>query len=159
DQPSVAKGSPKPGDAGGEAKGAPKGGGQPQADAARAEAKSGGPEKAGEQGVARGEAKDDPKKRSLASELKRWEGDLRAGDGRQSAEAEKKVEGLARNAGDKEVRDLAQKILDDGRKDRASAPGLPKAPPRDDPKDGPTCDYKGGGGKDAGAAKGGKEDG
>ncbi len=160
DQPSVTKAAPKPGEAGGEAKGDSKGAGQPQGNAAKAEAKSGGADKADGQAVAKGESKDDPKKRPLASELKRWEEELRRGDDKQSAEAEKRIDGLSRNAADKDVRDLAQKILDDARKDRASAPALPKSPPRDDGKDGPPCECKGGGqGKDTGTGKGGDKDG
>jgi hypothetical protein len=159
DQPSVTKAAPKPGDAGGETKGGQKGEGQPQAGAAKAEAKSGGPDQADGQAVSKGESKGDPKQRPLASELKRWEEELRKGDDRQSAEAEKKIDGLSRNASDKEVRDLAQKILDDARKDRATAPALPKPPPQNDDRDGPPCQCKGGGqGQNAGAAKGGKKD-
>src|SRR5262249_6037358 len=61
------------------------------------------------------------------------------------------LEDLARNARDQEVRDLARKVLDDARKDRESSPALPKGPPRDDAKDGPPCECKGGGdGKSAG---------
>ncbi len=155
DQPSIAKAAPKPGDAGGEAKGGQKGEGQPQS-GAKAEPKSGGGDKANGQGV----AKDDPKTRPLGSELKRWEEELRRGDDHQSAEAEKRIEGLSRNAGDKDVRDLAQKILDDARKDRSTAPGLPKGPPPTDAKDGPPCDCKGGGqGQKAGSSKAGGKDG
>jgi hypothetical protein len=159
DQPSLTKAAPKPGESGGEAKGGQKGEGQPQAGAEKAGAKSGGLDKADGQGVAKGESKDDPKQRPLASELKRWEEELRKGDDRQSTEAEKKIDGLSQNAADKEVRDLAQKILDDARKDRASAPALPKPPPSDDGKEGPTCQCKGGGqGQNAGASKGGNKD-
>src|SRR5262249_37365226 len=67
-------------------------------------------------------------------------------------------DGLSRNASDKEVRDLAQKILDDARKDRATAPALPKPPPSNDDRDGPPCQCKGGQGQNAGASKGGKKD-
>jgi hypothetical protein len=156
DQPSVTKAAPKPGTAGGEAKGGPKGEGQPQPGAERSEAKSGGQDAAGSQGETRGESKDDPKGRPLASELKRWEEQMRRGDDKQSAEAEKKIDGLSHNASDKDVRDLAQKILDDARKDRATTPALPKAPPPGDSKDGPPCECKGSSqGKNAGAAKNG----
>jgi hypothetical protein len=155
DQPSVAKAAPKPGDSGGEAKGDQKGQGQSQQGAAAAEAKPGGTDKGDGQGV----AKDDPKTRPLASELKRWEQELRRGDDHQSADAEKRIEGLSKNAADKDVRDLAQKILEDARKDRASAPGLPRTPPPNDGKDGPPCECKGGGqGQNTGSAKGGSKD-
>jgi collagen type III alpha len=158
DQPSVTKAAPKPGDASGEAKGGPKGEGQPQGNADKAEAK-GGPEKADGQAGARGASKDDPKQRPLASELKRWEEELRRGDDKQSGEAEKRIESLSRNASEKDVRDLAQKILDDARQDRSTAPALPKSPPRNDAKDGPPCECKGGGqGKNTGASKGGDKE-
>lgn len=153
DQPSTAKGAPKPGEAGGEPKGEPKREGNPQGDGAKAEGKSGGPEKADGSAVAKGGPKDDPNKRSLSSELQRHEREARQGDDRQSAEAEQWLKNLAQNAKDKEVRDLAQKILDDARKDRESSPALPKAPPRDDIKDGPTCQCKGGGGAQSGSVK------
>jgi hypothetical protein len=160
DQPSVAKAAPKPGEAGGEPKGGEKGPGKPEGDVARAEGKSGGPEKSDSNGVAKGAPKDDPKKRDLASEMERKEREARQGTDKESAAADKWLQDLARNAGDKDVRDLAKKVLDDARKDRASSLGLPKEPPRGDPKDGPPCECKGGGdGKKTGSAKNGKSSG
>jgi len=156
DQPSLARGTPKPGDAAGEPKGGQKGEGQAQGGAPKAEAKSGGPDK----GDAAAVAKDDPNSRSLSSELQKREGDVRNGTDKESAEAEQWLEKLASNAKDREVRDLAGKILDEARKDRSSAPALPKGPPRDGAKDGPPCECKGGGnGQPTGAAKGGGKDG
>jgi hypothetical protein len=160
DRPSEAQGASKPGDAGGEAKGGQKGEGQSQAGAEKAEAKAGGQGADGGQGVAKGESKDDPKSRPLASELKRWEEQMRRGDGQQSAGAEKHIDDLSKNASDKDVRDLAQKILDDARKDRATTPALPKSPPREGDKDGPPCQCKGNDpGNKAGSSKGGDKDG
>jgi hypothetical protein len=148
DQPSVVKGAPKPGDPGGDPKGAQKGEGQPQGDGAKAEAKSGGQEKKDGGAVARGEAKGDHKKGS--EQVAEREQAVRQGTERQSAEAEKWLENLAHNAKEKDVRDLAQKVLEDARKDRASSPALPKDAPRGDPKDGPPCQCKGGDGTMAG---------
>ncbi len=153
---SLTKGAPKPGGSGGEPKADGKGEGRPHGGAAKAESKPGGPEKADGRGV----AKDDPKQRNLSSELEKKEQNVRKGTEKQSAAAEKWLQELARNASDKDVRDLAKKILDDARKDRASSPALPKGPPPDDPRDGPPCECKGGGqGQGAGAAKSGGKDG
>jgi hypothetical protein len=151
DQPAVARGAPKPGQADGQPQGERKGEGRPQGDATRAEAKAGGQKKDGGSDVAQGESKDDPKKRDLGSELVRREGEARRGSDEQSAKAQKWLEDLARNAKDPEVRDLAKQILDDSRKDRESSPALPKGPPRD----GPPCDCKNGNGDGNSAAKGG----
>jgi hypothetical protein len=153
DQPTVAKGAPKPGEAGGEPKGGRKGEGQPKGDGTKAGAKSGGQKKADGSDVARGESKDDPKQRGLGSELARREDEARRGTEKQSADADKWLENLARNAQDKEVRDLAKQILDDSRKDRASNPALPKDPPPESLKDGPPCQCKGGDGTKSGSAK------
>ncbi len=154
DQPSLTKGSPKPGDAAGEPKGGPKGEGQAKG-GPPAEAKKGGPDNNGGPGV----AKDDPKTHSLSSELQKRAGDVRQGTEKESAEAQEWLEKLAHNASDKDVRDLAGKILDEARQDRSSAPALPKGPPRDGLKDGQPCECKGGGdGQPTAAAKGGGKD-
>ncbi|HKI33831.1 MAG TPA: hypothetical protein VKA46_18405 [Gemmataceae bacterium] len=159
DQPTVTKGAPKPGEAGGEPKGAQKREGKPQGDAAKGEGKPGGTEKNDGGGAAKGAAKDDPNKRSLSSELPRREQQARQGTDKQSADAEKWLESLARNANDKDVRDLAKKVLEDARKDRASSPALPKGPPPEDAPDGPPCQCKGGVNvKDTGASKSGGKD-
>jgi hypothetical protein len=154
DQPSLAKGATKS-DAGGEVKSGPKGEGQPQEGAAKCECKNGGG------GGTQGTAKDDPRQRGLSSELQRREQEARQGTDKQSADAEKWLQDLARNANDREVRDLAKKVLEEARKDRSSSPGLPKSPPRDNDPNGPPCQCKGGGnGQGTGAAKsGGKESG
>jgi hypothetical protein len=152
DQPAVAQGERKPGEAGGEPRAERKGEGQPQGGAERAEAKG------GDGSRAQGEPKDDPNKRGLASELKRREGEARRGTEQESAEAEKWLEDLARNAKDRDVRELAQKVLDDARKDRASSPALPKGPPRDDANDGPPAEGKGGNGNGTSAAKAGGQE-
>src|SRR5262249_4586222 len=74
---------------------------------------------------------------------------------KQSADAQKQLEDLIRNTGDKKARDFAQKVLDDARKDRESNPGLPKDPPRD----GTPGECKNGNGNETGASKGGSQEG
>jgi hypothetical protein len=155
DQPSVAKGAPKPGEAAGDLKGGEKSAGQAQENTARAKNKSRGPDRAGG-----GAAKDDPKQRDLPSELARNEQRARQGTDKESADSEKWLENLAKNANDREVRDLASRILEQARKDRASSLALPKEPPPADAKAGPPCECKGNGqGQNTGSAKTGGKDG
>jgi hypothetical protein len=100
-------------------------------------------------------AKDDPKQRDLASELRRRENDVRGGTEQERADAEKWLENLSQNAKDQEVRDLAKQILNDAKKDRESSPALPKGQSKDDAGEGPPAEGKGGKPDDSSAAKSG----
>jgi hypothetical protein len=162
DQPSVARGEPKPGEEkGGEPKGAPKREGRPDAGGSgtKAEAKPAGDRKVEDTAVAKGEPR---KGDGQASELAKGEQQVRQGTDEQSAGARKRLEEMARSARDPQTRDLARKVLDDADKDRQSSPALPKGPPRDDAREGPTAEGKGGEGQGSGSAKtasnGGSED-